>query len=201
MTRPVDTAEMMRWARMTVAVLFASSVAACDGGPPDAPPTVASPTPAASSAEWTAPPLGLPTLAPGDDCPVTEPGRWSDSDQAQRVLGPGPLYPVADYFTGGVLQLRDEDREQDGTYTKKVRWIGSGYTGPVLVRAGRIDAPGAASVVFAYTGESRDGGHHAVLTSPDSDLPGTTTVDGPGCYAYQVDGSTFGVTIVFRAVR
>ncbi|MFY1573465.1 hypothetical protein ACN26Z_01055 [Verrucosispora sp. WMMD703] len=38
------------------------------------------------------------------------------------------------------------------------------------------------------------------MTSQESDLPGVTTVDGPGCYAYQVDGSTFSVTVVFRAV-
>jgi hypothetical protein len=115
------------------------------------------------------------------------------------VLGPGPLYPVADYFRDGVLQLRDDDRQPDGTYEKKVRWIAAGYSGPVLVRAGRIDGPGTASAAFAYTGGPRDGGHYAVLTHPDSDLPATTTVSGPGCYAYQVDGTTFSVTIVFRA--
>ncbi|WBB55574.1 hypothetical protein [Verrucosispora sp. WMMD573] len=114
---------------MCIGVLLASSVAACDDPPPDAAPTVpapVSPAPAATSAGWTAPPLRLPTVGPGDACPVAEPRPWSDSDRAHRVLGPGPLYPVADYFV--------------------------------------------------------------------------TTVDGPGCYAYQVDGKTFSVTIVFRAV-
>ncbi|WBB48614.1 hypothetical protein O3597_26640 [Verrucosispora sp. WMMA2044] len=183
---------------MSAAVLLALSMAACDAAPPDAAPR--SPTPTASSTGWTAPPLQLPTVGPGDPCPVTEPRPWSDSDLASRVLGPGPLYPVADYFVDGALQLRDEDRQPDGTYPKKVRWIGSGYTGPVLVRAARIDAPGSATAVFSYTGEPRDDGHHAVLTTPESDLPGVTTVAGPGCYAYQVDGTTFSVTIVFRAV-
>ncbi|MEV4715246.1 hypothetical protein [Micromonospora sp. NPDC049374] len=188
---------MVRWAWACVGVLLVVSVTACDDPPPDAAPM--SPAPAPTSAGWTAPPLRLPTAGPGDACPVAEPQPWSDSYQAHRVLGPGPLYPVADYFADGALQLRDEDREPDGTYTKKVRWIGSGYTGPVLVRAARIDAPGSATAAFSYTGESRDDGHHAVLTTPESDLPGITTVDGPGCYAYQVDGSTFSVTIVFRA--
>ncbi|MFI7552593.1 hypothetical protein ACIBQ2_22920 [Micromonospora sediminimaris] len=182
---------------MSAVVLLASS-AACDAAPPDASPV--SPAPATSPRGWTAPPLQLPNAGPGDACPVTEPQPWPNPDQASRVLGPGPLYPVADYFADGALQLRDEDREPDGTYSKKVRWIGSGYTGPVLVRAARIDAPGSATVAFSYTGESRDDGHHAVLTSQESDLPGVTTVDGPGCYAYQVDGSTFSVTVVFRAV-
>ncbi|GIJ10530.1 hypothetical protein ACFFMR_16055 [Micromonospora andamanensis] len=190
---------------MSAVVLLASSVAACDGASPDAAPvsppaaTSASPVPGAPSAGWPAPPLRLPSAGPGDACPVTEPRPWSDTDQASRVLGPGPLYPVADYFVDGVLQLRDEDREQDGTYTKKVRWIGSGYTGPVLVRAARIDAPGSATVTFSYTGEPRDDGHYAVLGDPESDLPATTTVSGPGCYAYQVDGVSFSVAVVFRA--
>lgn len=117
------------------------------------------------------------------------------------MLGDGPLYPVADYFRdGAVLQLRADERGPDGSYEKKVRWLGAGYAGPVLLRAGRIDGPGTASARFSYTGHERDGGHYAELTDPDNDLPATTTVSGPGCYAYQVDGATFSETIVFRAV-
>ncbi|MFG2004893.1 hypothetical protein ACGFNU_37680 [Spirillospora sp. NPDC048911] len=119
---------------------------------------------------------------------------------ATAVLGDGPVYPVADYFTNGtVLALRAQDRQPDGSYVKKVRWIAAGYRGPVLVRAARIDAEGTASSRFSYRGTQRDGGHYAVLDSPTSDLPGTTTVSGPGCYAIQVDGTSFTTTIVFRA--
>lgn len=97
------------------------------------------------------------------------------------MLGDGPLYPIADYFGGdAVLELRDDEREPDGSYEKKVRWLGAGYAGPVLLRAARIDGPGAASARFSYVGNSRDGGHYAVLTNAESDLPATTTVDGPG---------------------
>ncbi|PZG18693.1 hypothetical protein C1I95_13030 [Micromonospora craterilacus] len=194
---------MVRLARMLVMVVLASTVAACDGGAPPAPRAstpAATMSPSAAAGEFPVPPLRLPTVAPGAPCPVTEPHRWSNPDQAGRVLGPGPLYPVADYFPDGALRLRDEDRQPDGTYVKKVRWIGSGYTGPVLVRAGRIDGPGTATAQFSYTGESRDDGHHAVLTDPASDLPGTTTVGGPGCYAYQVDGTSFSLNIVFQAI-
>ncbi|MGW0505164.1 hypothetical protein [Micromonospora sp. NPDC003241] len=188
----------MGW--VLVAALL-STVTACDGtpspSPSDAPSgqvaTTATPT------DFAAPPLRLPTVATGDACPVTEPQPWPHPDQASRVLGPGPLYPVADYFRDGVLELRAMDRQQDGTYTKKVRWIGSGYAGPVLVRAARIDGTGPAGAEFAYLGEPRDGGHHALLVRPENDLPATTMVGGPGCYAYQVDGTTFSVTVVFRA--
>ena len=78
--------------------------------------------------------------------------------------------------------------------------IGTGYTGPVLVRTARIDGPGTATMRFSYWGETGDGGYYADLPTDNSDLPATTKVGGPGCYAYQVDGSTFSTTIVFRAV-
>lgn len=119
---------------------------------------------------------------------------------ADAVLGDGPLYPVAHYFKPGtVLELSEQDRRPDGSYEKKVRWITAGYTGPVLVRAGRIDGQGSASVKFSYRGEERDGGQYDELTLPDNDIPATTIVSEPGCYAYQIDGTNFSTTVVFRA--
>ncbi|MFD6755198.1 hypothetical protein [Micromonospora gifhornensis] len=191
---------MTRLVRMLTLVALGSALVACDRAPVDTP--TASPTapsPSASPGDLAVPPLRLPSVAPDGTCPAAEPQRWSKPGQAQRVLGPGPVHPIADYFSGGALPLRPSDRQADGSYTVKVRWLAADYTGPVLVRAGRIDAPGAASAQFSYLGEPRHDGHHAVLTRPDTDLPGSTTVDGPGCYAYQVDGTSFSYTIVFRA--
>jgi hypothetical protein len=120
---------------------------------------------------------------------------------ATNVLGEGPLYPVADYFRdGATLELRREDRTTDGTYQKKVRWLGRGYTGPVLLRAARLDGPGTAHAEFAYLGKRSSNGYLVVLPAAEIDLPASTTVSGPGCYAYQVDGTMFSETIVFRAV-
>jgi hypothetical protein len=168
------------------------ALAACDD---PAPPASSSPGAAAP------PPLRLPVVTSGGPCPVATPRPWSGPGQAGRVLGDGPLYPIADYFRdGAVLQLRPDDREPDGSYVKKVRWLGAGYRGPVLLRVARLDGPGTASARFSYLGTVRDDGYRAELTEPDNDLPATTTVGGPGCYAYQVDGSTFSTTIVFRAV-
>jgi hypothetical protein len=189
----------MRVRASTALLLVLALTVACDSAARETPPPpgAASPRPSALSP----PPLRLPTVGPGEPCPAATPRPWSGPGQAGRVLGDGPLYPIADYFRdGAVLQLRPDDRLPDGTYEKKVRWLGAGYAGPVLVRAGRIDGPGAASAKFSYVGSARDGGHYAELTEADNDLPATTTVSGPGCYAYQVDGATFSRTIVFRAV-
>ncbi|WP_433530422.1 hypothetical protein ACQPYA_30430 [Micromonospora sp. CA-263727] len=194
---------MVRLVRALVVVALVSALAACDGTP-EATPTASPPTSTRSASAapgaFTAPPLRLPSGGRGEDCPVSRARPWSEPGRANRVLGPGPVYPIADYFPDAALPLRDQDRHPDGSYTVKVRWLASGYTGPVLVRAGRIDGPGTAAVEFSYTGEPRDGGHYAELTDPDTDLPATTTVGGPGCYAYQVDGTTFSETIVFRTL-
>ncbi len=55
------------------------------------------------------------------------------------MLGDGPLYPIADFGGDAVPDLRDDERGPDGSYAKKVRWLGVGYTGPVLLRVARID--------------------------------------------------------------
>jgi hypothetical protein len=182
--------------RASLFATLALVLGACDKPAPGRPqpPVSRSPVP------WTAGPLRMPTVAPGAQCPVSRPRPWSGPGAATAVLGDGPLYPVADYFDAGtVLQLRPEDHQADGSYEKKVRWIGAGYAGPVLMRAARIDGAGSAGVAFYYLGEPRDGGHYAVLTSRTSDLPAATRISGPGCYAYQVDGTTFSTTIIFRA--
>ncbi|MGK5557500.1 hypothetical protein ACSNOI_38425 [Actinomadura kijaniata] len=182
--------------RVAAFTLLALAGAACDGPPSPVSPS----TPSTPSTALASRPLRFPAVAAGAACPTTAPRPWSGPGVAEAVLGDGPVYPVADYFgEGTVLELRAQDRRPDGSYVKKVRWIGAGYRGPVLVRAARIDGRGAATSRFAYTGEERDGGYHAELPSATSDLPGTTTVTGPGCYAVQVDGTTFTTVVVFRA--
>ncbi|GGL32896.1 hypothetical protein [Planomonospora parontospora] len=188
--------------RAAALVLLALAVAACDDPPPRDPAASPAPPPSASTPSATLTPraLRIPRIPAGGGCPTTAPRRWSGPGVATAVLGDGPVYPVADYFRAGtVLELRPDDRGPDGSYVKKVRWIGAGYSGPVLVRAARIDGEGTASSRFSYIGEQRHGGHYAELASPTSDLPGTTTVGGPGCYVLQVDGTTFTTTVVFRA--
>ena len=192
----------VRWRRSVllgatiVSLAIVLLAAACDGQASGNDRPQATPT-----STLAVPPLRLPSVAPGGACPLAQASPWPDSSEANRVLGDGPAHPVADYFRDGAeLQLRDEDREPDGTYIKKVRWVVADYAGPLLVRAGRIDGPGSASVKFSYTGMARDGGYYTELTHTSSDLPATTTVSGPGCYAYQVDGTTFSTMVVFSAV-
>ncbi|GAA3398339.1 hypothetical protein [Cryptosporangium minutisporangium] len=180
--------------RAALLAVLTLSVAGCDDAEaPDSPG-------AAPTAPFSPRPLALPSVGTGEACPTATPRR-GPSDDASVVLGDGPLHPVAHYFrNGATLELRPDDRQPDGSYVKKVRWVGVGYEGPVVLRADRIDGPGTASARFSYRGTPGPDGFSAELPARDNDLPATTTVSGPGCYAYQVDGASFSETIVFRAV-
>ncbi|MFI6508464.1 hypothetical protein ACIBCT_12730 [Streptosporangium sp. NPDC050855] len=199
--------------RASVLAVLALAAAACSGPSPrgTASPPVPAPESAPESVSASASPspvalrpspLRLPAVRAGAACPTTPRRPWSGPGEAAGVLGDGPLYPIADYFMKGtVLELRPGDRDPEGSYVKKVRWLASGYAGPVLIRADRIDGKGTASARFSYTGEVRDDGFHAEVTAPPNSMPGTTTIGGPGCYAYQIDGTTFSTVVVFRAVK
>ena len=139
-------------------------------------------------------PLRLPTLAPGADCPRSRSGTVSPSFGI--ALGPGPAYPVP--FRGGVLQLGD-GRVEGGWMYVKVLWVTAPrYAGPFLVRGRRLD--GTSWLGF-------ESGPHppAELQFPPRprgyrgwrDTATYTRVREPGCYAYQVDGTTFSRVLVF----
>jgi len=73
------------------------------------------------------------------------------------------------------------------------------HQGPVVVRVGRIDGAGRGQVRLIYDpNASRGTAVVFFVGSTPSDWPSSTYVTGPGCYAYQVDGSTFTEVIVFR---
>lgn len=148
-------------------------------------------------------PLRLPSIGITESCPVTG-LRFAPSPRPpdELVVGDGPVFPIGFYFGDGtLLEARAETRDDDGWYSRKVPWLYVGYEGPVLIRAGRIDGPGAADVDFGDIGHKAGGGVLVDVQSPYTLLaPGGTRVKGPGCYAYQVDGVGFGRIIVFRAV-
>ncbi|WP_157018079.1 hypothetical protein [Cryptosporangium arvum] len=189
---------------VSLVLAIVAGVTACSGDEPTPRATPGeSANSSATAAAFAAPPLKLPTVAAGQACPLSASKAWSGPGQATRVLGNGPLYPIADYFRegGATLDLRPDDEQPDGTYGKKVRWLSVGYSGPVLIRGGRLDGTGRAEGRFLYWGEPRDDGWFAVLPEEEYvDLPGATTVSGPGCFAFQVDGTNFSTTIVFSAV-
>ena len=85
------------------------------------------------------------------------------------------------------------------------------YHGFVLVRGGQIDGPHT----LGFNGGVDQPGSAVVpppipalrLVAPEPEAagqwanwPSQTRLQAPGCYAYQVDGSSFSAVIVFQAV-
>jgi hypothetical protein len=142
-------------------------------------------------------PVRIPILAPGATCPRSAAGR--PSPQFGIALGPGPAYPVP--FADGTLHY-DGGRVQGGWRYVKVLWVvAPAYRGPVLIRGRRLD--GRQWLGFEYGARP-----FADLQIPASsgrrnwrDMPSYTRLrGGPGCYGYQIDGTTFSRVIVFSAM-
>jgi hypothetical protein len=154
-------------------------------------------------------PLHLPTVVSGAPCPVTAGGR--PNPDVAIALGSGPAYPVLG-FEGNhvppdpkaVVPLRSED-VKGSVYWHKTLWaVDPEYDGPVLVRAHGLDPPEA--LRFGIPAEP--GG--AAVRVRELEFrreksaswrygPSFTILPGPGCYAFQVDGTDFSEVIVFEA--
>jgi hypothetical protein len=156
-------------------------------------------------------PLHLPALARGAKCPVTTSDPAIPFASLYRVgngLGAGPVFPILG--SGSTLHFGPPINFQSSRWGgQKVLWfVLPSYTGPVLIRGGRLDRPGRIgfdrgnvpslelrldpSTVIPGGGPVPDNARYR---------PSYTRLTSPGCYAYQVDGTSFSKTIVFRAVR
>jgi hypothetical protein len=123
-------------------------------------------------------------------------------------IGRGPAYPIG--LPAGKLPLAPAPNFHSRRWAgQKVLWfVLPSYREPVLIRGARIDAPGR---VRFQDGDvpplSLRIGLDTSTGTPDQPVPkGTrympsyTRVQGPGCYAYQIDGTSFSRVVVFRAV-
>lgn len=130
-------------------------------------------------------PLHLPHMSAGPMCPVS--------------AGTGPVRPL------GSLRLPVAAFIGSAWRAGRVTWTSSGsYSGPVLIRGRRLGGSGAVGF-----GEGRTPYDELQLLASGSDAPPApggarawlsfTRVRSPGCFAYQVDGTSFSSVIVFEA--
>jgi hypothetical protein len=119
------------------------------------------------------------------------------------AAGSGPVYALAvGGAPAGTLRVDAVYRDGHGWVGQKAPWlIAPTYRGPVLIRGARIDAPGAMRFAFG-TGQHlvglRIARHTELQPSGWRAVPALTLVRGSGCYAYQVDGTTFSHVIVIK---
>jgi hypothetical protein len=146
-------------------------------------------------------PLQLPHVVPGESCPVT-PGVSSTDPFVigQQYGGAGPVWMV----------LGDRGDPSRGTSVlgnpatpgwlaaENVWLVAPGYRGPFTVRGMRLDGRGTAG--FGGTPTSA-----AFVEPPAPDPnssngwrfpPGAIWVTSPGCYGFQIDGTSFSETVV-----
>jgi hypothetical protein len=172
----------------------------------------ASAAPASSRWTWRSlhRPFHLPTLTPGASCPVSARTRVDLGTEGIRALpGRGPAYPN---LPGDGVRLEfvfPPDPRQIDFYgtgwggNKVLWWVTGTYHGPVLIRGREL---GGNHVVRFDTGRPLPpkeirvfpGRGHA-LWKGARDRPSYTRLQTPGCYAYQLDGTTFSRVVVFEA--
>jgi hypothetical protein len=148
-------------------------------------------------------PLHIPTLSPGAACPISPIGSGIDfrSEGVGPGIGPGPVFP-APFSADATQPLND--------YIVPVGWHGgkhafftlAAYHGPALVRGRQLDGPG----VVTFASNEIRGAPSLADPKPALRLPaGERSVvhtffflTPPGCYAYQIDGTTFSDVVVFE---
>jgi hypothetical protein len=160
-------------------------------------------------------PLHLPTVAPGAPCPVSGVGRINFARYGvPKGIGPGPAYPIGFGQPGSQLQFTyppDPAGPFAGSLWSgaKVLWfIAPRYRGPVLIRGGRLDQPGRLRFdrgkvpprEMRISKNARGGYPPGYKNVGQRYRPSYTRLRAPGCYAYQIDGTTFSRVIVFQAV-
>jgi hypothetical protein len=138
--------------------------------------------------------LRFPSLNPDGTCPVSM--RHVVSDQFSPALGPGPAYPAI-FDEQSTLHYGGAAFPPPWT-GQKVLWIvAPSYRGPILIRGGQI---GGKWWVGFDGFQSRPWSEMHVRGTGDwLGYPSYTRVRGAGCYAYQIDGTSFSRVIVFRA--
>ena len=159
-------------------------------------------------------PLQLPIVAPGASCP-TSPEKRVDP-RLVVVQGDGPVYATTGtdkIMSPAVLFYADAQHWGNGVDSHgwggaKVIWfVNPSYHGLVLIRGHQVDGPYEIrfDIPAQFDAPAQQLMHQLVIDpsrggSPWPNGGGNTRLQAPGCYAYQVDGTTFSYVIVFKAV-
>jgi hypothetical protein len=155
--------------------------------------------------------LHIPTIA-GASCPTSKFDQRFNFERygVAQGLGRGPAYPIYGNATLTIEFPAAGAFAGSAWSGAKVLWfVSPAYRGPVLIRGHRLDGSslvrfdkGAvpASELRIPTGSSLIG-NPGVREVGQRYRPSYTRIRAPGCYAYQIDGTTFSRVVVFRVVR
>lgn len=151
-------------------------------------------------------PLALP-IATAGSCPsspivkIKPVGGGFSGHGSWLARGQGPVFVVAEPVAL-VVRLRPSDRNVQGWYgLKTILAVKPSYRGPLLVRAAQFEGTGG--IGFGPSGETAPTLTELQLDEPTNGVdwrswPTVTLVRSPGCFAYQIDGTSFTEVIVFE---
>jgi hypothetical protein len=166
------------------------------GAMPSTPPAPPSPADALRR------PLHLPKLKRGARCPISPSSMWAPTT-GQRLNGRGPAFLVA--LDPATIYMNFAFPDERGWYAQKTPWVISReYEGALLVRAARIDRRGPVRFARGYGEHLRElyweaGADQSLVPEPEYRfLASSTLVRARGCYAFQIDGSSFRRIVVVR---
>lgn len=144
-------------------------------------------------------PLQFPAVSVDAACPTSQERLirpYEGAFQEFLVLGEGPAYPT---IPAGPKLVHDSTwTAQDGRRYHKGLWIvAESYLGPVLARGRHLH--GTAEIHFD-DGLSPPSNELRIEAIPSGyrDRPSSWSVSEAGCYAIQIDGSTFSKVVVFE---
>ena len=150
-------------------------------------------------------PLHIPHIASGSPCPVSAVARPALGYGV--ALGRGSAYPLGLGRAGSLSFLYPVQPSQIWYPSEwggnKVLWVvAPRYRGALLIRGKQLDGP---NLVRFDDGslpptELRMPAGGVVSADGFRGRPSYSRLRAPGCYAWQVDGTTFSRVIVFRAV-
>jgi hypothetical protein len=106
----------------------------------------------------------------------------------------------------GTIPVLQSDPDALGWLGQKTPWfVERSYTGPLLIRGGRVDEPGPvrfAKVYGQHLSELRfRTGENNGIAGSFRFLASTSLFRASGCYAFQVDGTSFSKVIVMRVAN
>ena len=149
-------------------------------------------------------PIRLPPVARGAACPASGGAIVTHPGMAGVALGNGPVTAIVGQsgdLVHGIVDLASSNVA--GWYGLKTDWaISPRYSGWVVVRGKQLDGNGpVAALADATVGAIViPPGRTANTFAGWREQPSGTYVKGPGCYGFQVDGSSFSEHIVVEAV-
>jgi hypothetical protein len=126
--------------------------------------------------------------------------RFAKTYGDRPILGTGPVFPLGPWpYPRAEWVIGHPTRHRRHHTAVKILWAAQRYQGPILIRGRQLDRQHRP--ILFQGGASQ--GTHRTLWLPSQPypvgMPSQTILSGLGCYAWQVDGTSFSEVIVFRA--